>query len=663
MSHADHRSPALRAALHDPDLMRERCLQAWVDLLRGALLRGPVLIVAEDLHWGDRLTIEAMLHTQTLLGDSPLLVLGLARGELFDSYPELRRELERGRNRQRMRLSGLNRGTCERIIRSALEGTLEPSDTLVERLIVQASGNALYLEELIRAAAQGGVDDFPTTVSAMLQARMEQLDRGARRTLLAASVLGLRVSMDALAPMLEGIDQASLQLAIERLIDAEMLEREPGSVALRFRNTLLRETAYRLLAPEGARALHRIVAERLLVWGGADAMDFMIIAEHLFAAGLGEHAALYYLRAAEQASATSALDEALRRAQKGLACTPTGEVAIHLAAIQTWALGWLGQWGTIVELAESTLARLSAGSAWWSRCIAMLLGVGLLTGDDEMLSRTTATLLAPNAKDVELVPYLDALNVGLGSGTMIGRYQLSARYHQRALEVTAAALEVDDDARRLLAFANATTSRTVALDLDVALRESETAISFACEVGDGRYLVFSRVCAGLCHVQRGDIDRGIAMIREAHALSQQLANPYLKVYAIAELASALLSCELGGEPSSAAIDEAIALSSSILDAPHVPPPYSGWALLTRAHARLLAGDLPVAEREAGEALRALGRAPRLVARAWLILSEVHRQRGALEQALEAAEAALEVIESEGGVERELALQACARLRG
>ncbi len=650
VSHAERRSAALRAALRDPSLMRERCLQAWVDLLRGALVLGPVLVIAEDLHWGDRLTIDALLHTQALLADSPLLVLGLARGELFDSYPELRRELERGRNRQRIRLTGLARGACERLIRHALAGTLEPSDTLVERLIVQASGNALYLEELIRAAAQGGSDDFPTTVSAMLQARMEQLDRSTRRTLLAASVLGQRFSIDMLAPMLDGIDPASLQLALERLIDAEMLEREPGSSALQFRHALLRDTAYLLLAPEGARALHRIAAEQLLSRGDADSIDAMLIAEHLFHAGLGEQAAGYYLRAAEQASGANALDEALRRAQKGLACSPTGEVAIHLAAIQTWALGWLGQWGTIVELAETTLERLAPGSSWWSRCIAMLIGVGLLTDDDELLSRTTARLLAPPAHEVALVPYLDALNVGLGSGTMIGRYRLAARYHQRAREVAAAASEVDDDARRLLAFADATTSYSVACDPEAALQAAERAVALAHEVGDGRYLVFSRMCAGQCLVQLGRSEAGIAAMREAHALAQQLANPYLKVYAIAELANELLS----GDPSSFAIEESVGLSSSILEAAHAPPPYPGWALATRARARLLSGDLDAAEREAGEALRMLGWAPRLVARAWLTLAAVHRTRGALDRARAAAEAALEVIEPEGGWELELA---------
>lgn len=664
VSHAEQRSPALRAALNDPSLMRERCLQAWVDLLRGALARGPVLVVAEDLHWGDRLTLEALLHTHALLGEQPLMILGLARSELFDGYPELRRELGRGRNRQRMRLTGLSRGACERLIRDALAGTLEPSDTLVERLIVQACGNALYLEELIRAAAQGGIDDFPSTVSAMLQARMEQLDRGARRTLLAASVLGQRFTVEALVPMLEGIDHASLQLALERLIDAEMLEHQsarpgagegPARRELRFRHALLRDTAYLLLSPDGARALHRIAAEHLIARGST---DVMILAEHLFRGGLGEQAAGYYLRAAEQASAANALDEALRRAEKGLACTPTGEVAIYLAAIQTWALGWLGQWSTIVTLAESTLARLAPGSAWWSRCIAMLIGVGILTGDAELLSRTTATLFAAAPTDGALVPYLDALNVGIGSGAMVGRYALADRYHRRALEV-AATTELDDDARRLLAFAEATTRHAVALDLEAALRAAQTTIELARAVGDGRYLVFSHVCAGQCHVQLGSVAQGLALLREAHALAQQLANPYLKSYTTMELATALLS----GSPSSPeAIAEAVDLSGSILDAAHVPPPYPGWAFATRAQARLLAGDFQTAEREASEALRVLGGAPRLLARAWLTLSELHFERRALEQARTSADAALEVMEPEGGRELQLAQQALTRYR-
>ena len=63
--------------------------------------------------------------------------------------------------------------------------------TLVER----ADGNAFYLEELIRAAAEGKGADLPETVLAMVQARLEALDAEARRR----AARGERLRRDVLA--------------------------------------------------------------------------------------------------------------------------------------------------------------------------------------------------------------------------------------------------------------------------------------------------------------------------------------------------------------------------------------------------------------------------------------------------------------------------------
>src|SRR5262245_56655376 len=62
--------------------------------------------------------------------------------------------------------------------------------TLVDRLVRLSEGNAFYLEELIRAAAEGKSSHLPETVVAMVQARLDVLDDEARRILRAASVFG-----------------------------------------------------------------------------------------------------------------------------------------------------------------------------------------------------------------------------------------------------------------------------------------------------------------------------------------------------------------------------------------------------------------------------------------------------------------------------------------
>src|SRR4051812_23110619 len=87
-------------------------------------------------------------------------------------------------------LAGLHARASERLIREVL-GPATQSST-VKTLVERADGNALYLEELIRAASQSQVPAraLPETVLAMVEARLEALDTETRRVLRAASVFG-----------------------------------------------------------------------------------------------------------------------------------------------------------------------------------------------------------------------------------------------------------------------------------------------------------------------------------------------------------------------------------------------------------------------------------------------------------------------------------------
>ena len=72
------------------------------------------------------------------------------RRSVFELFPRLWAERQ---NVQELRLKELGRKAGERLVRQVLGDTVG-SDT-VERLVKQADGNAFYLEELIRTAAEG----------------------------------------------------------------------------------------------------------------------------------------------------------------------------------------------------------------------------------------------------------------------------------------------------------------------------------------------------------------------------------------------------------------------------------------------------------------------------------------------------------------------------
>ncbi len=180
----DDDSVQLRAARRDPMLMGDQMRRAFEDLLRAECAAGPVLLVLEDLHWGDLPTVKFVDAALRTLVDQPLMVLALARPEVHDLFPRL----WAGRALQEVKLGELSRRAGERLVREVLGDDHDPATTAA--LVQRSAGNAFYLEELIRATAEGRSEALPETVLAMAQSRIEEQDAEARRILRAASVFG-----------------------------------------------------------------------------------------------------------------------------------------------------------------------------------------------------------------------------------------------------------------------------------------------------------------------------------------------------------------------------------------------------------------------------------------------------------------------------------------
>src|SRR5262249_48387925 len=150
----------LRAARLDAALMAQQTRRAFEDWLQGECSDEPVVLVLEDLHWGDRATVALLDHALDALRDLPLMVLALARPEvktLFEDLWKPRGVLE-------LELQELSRKSSERLARQVL-GEQATQETL-DRITALAQGNAFYLEELIRAVAEGRGGTLPDSVLA-----------------------------------------------------------------------------------------------------------------------------------------------------------------------------------------------------------------------------------------------------------------------------------------------------------------------------------------------------------------------------------------------------------------------------------------------------------------------------------------------------------------
>ncbi|HEX8113427.1 MAG TPA: AAA family ATPase, partial [Kofleriaceae bacterium] len=353
----------LRAARHDPQLMSEQIQTAWLDFLRAETAAHPVLLVLEDLHWSDFGTVRFIGTALRDLCEQPWMVLAMARHELYEVFPRLWAE----RQVQEIRLKGLGRRASERLVRQVL-GTGAGPQT-IERLVQQADGNALYLEELIRAEAEHKDQDapLPGTVLAMVETRLARLPRDARRVLRVASVFGEVCWEGGVVALLEGAMGARVGELLATLVEQEVLierrdGRFPGERELAFRHALLRESAYATLTAEDRRLAHRLAGEWLEQRGEGDPM---VLAGHFERGGQSARAAEFYLRAAEQALHVRDPEGVIARAALGLGCAPPQELRLGLLGIRCEAARRL-QRVTISEV-EELIREAPRGSLPWAR--------------------------------------------------------------------------------------------------------------------------------------------------------------------------------------------------------------------------------------------------------------------------------------------------------
>ncbi|HWO23956.1 MAG TPA: AAA family ATPase [Kofleriaceae bacterium] len=363
----DEGGAALRAARQDAQLMSEQMRRAWLDFLEAETSAHPILLVLEDLHWGDFGTVRFIDAALRERRNQPWMVLALARPEVLEAFPGLWAERHAV---QEIRLKGLGRKASERLARQVLGDRVAPE--VLGRLIDQADGNAFYLEELVRASAESKEQSLPETVLAMVDARLARLPPEARRVLRAASVFG-EVCWEGGVSMLlgGGMAAASVPDWLTKLIEHEVLvarpgSRFPGERELAFRHVLLREGAYATLTDDNRRLGHHLAAAWLEQRGERDPM---LLAGHFERGGDGAQAARHYLHAAEEAVHVLDLEAARARIGLGLGCAPSPELRMALLGLRCEVARSLQLAGAAMAEAEELLRAAPRDSLPWTQAM------------------------------------------------------------------------------------------------------------------------------------------------------------------------------------------------------------------------------------------------------------------------------------------------------
>ncbi|MFO0593350.1 MAG: protein kinase, partial [Polyangiaceae bacterium] len=382
----DDASPALRAARRDPRLLTDELGAAWETLVDGTTAIGPLLVILEDLHWADAPTVRVLDQSLERLDHRPWLVVALARPEVHDAFPRL----WEGRPLQEIRLKPLTRRAGEKLAREAVgpRATAEQ----IERIAARFEGNAFYLEELIRAVADGR-EEMPDTVLGMVQARLGALDAGTRRALRAASVFGERFCEAGAAALLgTAAPQAGW---VATLIEREIVTARPnasfaGERELSFRHTLLHEGAYATLTEVDRVLGHRLAGEWLEQHGETDPL---VLAHHSEIALDEARASRLYRIAAERALAAGDAEAAASRAERSVALAVGEAPRIESLHALVDARTWRDDWTRAMVEADELLRLAEPGTPPWIQAAATHQAAALYLGRGDEL-RTSLPRLA-----------------------------------------------------------------------------------------------------------------------------------------------------------------------------------------------------------------------------------------------------------------------------
>ncbi len=505
--------PQLRAARNDPMIMASAMRHAFSEWLGALACREPVLVIIEDMHWGDAGSISllgAALATHT---SKPLMVLALARPEVHDSFPRLWAQS----TPQEIRLARLTRSASEKLARLALP---EASDDLITRLVAQADGNAFYLEELVRHVARCGDIAFPDTVVALAQSRLEALEPDARRVLRLASIFGeifWREGVDALAPdiVTEPIFHALIagEVLVERSTARLGSRRELG-----FRHSLLREAAYSMLTEPDRRSGHLLVG----AWLESLAIEEpLVLVEHFERGGDMQRALPYIVRASRDALAIGQMVGGAALARRGLDAKAEGVLRGQLLTVVAVGASAQGRFEEAKAMALEARDLLPRGGVDWFIAIAALMSSAFRSQDFSVMPALVHDVVSLPHDPDPIGPYGAALFMLAEILDNVDQGEVASMLIERAERVGERGVNPDPIFVAYVAVARGAALYRRGQPIGEVYRLLDTAIAAVSHVPAGArpgQLLFVEGC--LC-IERGDLEGGRKLLESAESVLVQ----------------------------------------------------------------------------------------------------------------------------------------------
>ncbi len=483
---------------HDGDALGARRLivRSTADRILEAI-DTPTLLIFDDLHWTDEVSLEVIGELARHASSRPLLLVGDYRADELPSntiHREWRARLLNQRHAEEVRLQRLTRDQVGLMTTLLLGGELPAPSDVVDAVYERTNGIPLHVEELI--AALDDIDRLdgrrvrdarvPDTIGDAVLARLSRLSPDARLVARAGSVVGRCFTPDVIAGLV-GRPLAEVEPSLGELVDAAILY--PFDYVdhgyYDFRHQLLRDAVYGSVPPSELRRFHAQAAEFVMT---LQASSIVHASRHYERAGLRDEAFRTSLAAAREAGRISARHESYELYRRAIANMPASLPA-----------------GVRAELYDE---------------FASAAGAIEQNEDCATASATARELFLEADRPIEAAMALMGTSILLGRGGAPSADQLQV-VEQAIAEVEAQPPSPEREQARAILVAWRASDHFLASDLPAARRDALAARELARSIDDRETVLESDLLMARIAIVEGDEERGmrdgLRAAREARA--------------------------------------------------------------------------------------------------------------------------------------------------
>ncbi|MEK9149429.1 MAG: AAA family ATPase, partial [Candidatus Desantisbacteria bacterium] len=260
-----------------PEQIRHQTLMQLKDMFAEMARKQPLMMILEDLHWADELSLDLVSHLMDELSHIPLMlvcvyrpekesrIIGLgdqAQRKCFDKYTEIT-------------LKPLSRLQSRQLVEDLLSIDDLP-ESVRDTILQKSEGNPFFIEEIIRSLIEQGMVyqeadrwkaraeireiNVPDTIQSVVLSRVDRLKEEARYVLQCASVIG-RLFRYRLLDHLTAYEN-KLDGYLNDFEDRDLVyeERAVPELEYAFKHAFTQEATYQGILERGRMAFHHQVA-------------------------------------------------------------------------------------------------------------------------------------------------------------------------------------------------------------------------------------------------------------------------------------------------------------------------------------------------------------------------------------------------------------------